>query len=66
MIGIKPLRRIRRWTSMANEKKSEFFKRRRKAYLKRWIFNCLEKAVIVLVIALALFGTFVLGLMIAG
>ena len=51
---------------MANEKKSEFSKRRRKVYLKRWIFNCLEKAVIVLVIALALFGTFVLGLMIAG
>lgn len=51
---------------MANEKKSEFAKRRRKAYLKRWIFNCLEKAVIVLVIALALFGTFALGVLIAG
>ena len=51
---------------MANEKKSEFSKRRAKAYRKRWIFNCLEKAVIVLVIALALFGMFVLGVSIAG
>lgn len=51
---------------MANEKKSEFSKRRAKAYRKRWLYKRLGETVIVLVIVLALFGTFALGVLIAG
>lgn len=57
---------MRRWTSMENEKKSEFSKRRAKAHRKRWLYKRLEETVIVLVIVLALFGTFALGVLIAG
>lgn len=51
---------------MVNKKKSEFSKRRAKAHRKRWLYKRLEETVIVLVIALALFGMFVLGVFIAG
>ncbi|WP_461810865.1 hypothetical protein [Faecalimonas sp.] len=50
---------------MKNDKKSEFAKRRAKAYRKRWLCKCFEETIIVLIITLALFGTFALGVLIA-